>query len=172
MPEYKDLAESVGATLAARGIQVVYGGACVGLMGILADAALSAGGEVYGFMPEGLSSRGEIAHQGITRLEIVKDMHERKQKMYDSADAFCVLPGGIGTLDELAEVITWNGLGFHDRFKPLVMIDSDGYWDLIWKFFDQMVDRDFWKADMRTQVGRTDSIEGALDYLEAALLSK
>jgi uncharacterized protein (TIGR00730 family) len=124
-PRYTRAAGELGRDLAKAGVGIVYGGAKVGLMGTVADAALAAGGEVIGVMPRQLIDR-EIGHGGLTRLEIVTTMHERKARMAELADAFCALPGGAGTLEELFEVWTWQQIGIHG--KPVVLLDADGFW--------------------------------------------
>jgi len=124
-PGYSALAEATGEQAAARGITLVYGGGQVGLMGVAARAALDAGGRVVGIIPEHLD-RIEIAQTGLTELHVVKDMHTRKRMMFDRSDAFLVLPGGIGTLDEFIEVTTWSQLGLHE--KPILLLDHEGYW--------------------------------------------
>ncbi len=124
-PDYARAATRLGDCLARAGIGVVYGGASVGVMGALADAALRAGGEVIGVIPQSLVDH-EIAHPGLTRLDVVADMHARKQRMTELADGFVALPGGAGTLDELFEVWTWQQLGYHD--KPVAFLDVAGYW--------------------------------------------
>jgi hypothetical protein len=124
-PDFATVARQTGELLAKNGITLVYGGAAVGLMGVLADAALGAGGQVIGVTPRGLWG-GEIDHPGLTELIQVGSMHERKQRMFDLADAFVALPGGLGTLDELAEIATWSQLGVHR--KPIATLDVNGYW--------------------------------------------
>jgi uncharacterized protein (TIGR00730 family) len=124
-PRHAAAAIELGTVLAAEGVQLVYGGGAVGLMGLLADAVLAGGGKVIGVLPRGLFSR-EVAHQGLTELHEVASMHERKQLMFDLADAFVALPGGLGTLEELAEVTTWAQLGIHRR--PVAVLDVAGYW--------------------------------------------
>ena len=126
----------LGTLLARRGIDLVYGGGSVGLMGEVADAALAAGGRVTGVIPTGLFSR-EVGHGSLTELHEVGSMHERKQLMYDLSDGFIALPGGLGTLEELAEVTTWSQLGLHA--KPVVLLDVDGFWDPLAAQLDRMV---------------------------------
>jgi uncharacterized protein (TIGR00730 family) len=121
---FRDAATALGAQLAAARIELVYGGGRVGLMGRIADAVLAGGGRVTGIIPALLHDR-EVAHSGV-RLEIVASMHERKQRMFDLSDAFVVLPGGLGTLDETIEIVTWRQLGLHE--KPVVVVDVAGYW--------------------------------------------
>lgn len=125
-PRYAELARSVGQTLAQRGIGVVYGGGRLGLMGALADAALAAGGEVTGVIPEAMVSR-EVAHHGCTRLHVVAGMHERKALFTELADGFLTLPGGVGTMDELWEAASWAQLGYHA--KPIGLLNAFGFFD-------------------------------------------
>jgi uncharacterized protein (TIGR00730 family) len=122
---YRDAAARLGAAIAEQGITLVYGGGKIGLMGVLADAALGAGGRVIGVIP-GFLRDLEVAHAGLTELRIVESMHDRKRVMFELADAFVVLPGGFGTLDETIEVVTWRQLGLHD--KPVVLVDVNGFW--------------------------------------------
>ena len=124
-PAHADTARRLGAMMGERGIRLVFGAGHVGLMGIIADSVLAAGGEAVGVIPNHLMER-ELGHNGLTELHVVDNMHMRKQKMFDLADAIAVLPGGFGTLDETFEVITWKQLGLHD--KPIVLVDSGGYW--------------------------------------------
>ncbi len=142
-------ARALGAALAAAGLGLVYGGASVGLMGAVADAALAGGAEVIGVLPEVLAG-SEIAHAGLTRLEIVPTMHARKARMVKLADAFLVLPGGYGTLDELMEILTWAQLKIHA--KPCVLINTKGYWDGLLAFLDTAVEAGFLKAGNRELV--------------------
>lgn len=135
-PEFAAAAAQAGQLLAQAGIGLVYGGASVGLMGVLADAALAAGGEVIGVIPAGLFA-AEVAHQGLTRLEVVASMHERKARMAELADGFAALPGGLGTLDELLEILTWQQLRLHG--KPVALLDVDGFWDGLLAFVDGLV---------------------------------
>jgi uncharacterized protein (TIGR00730 family) len=122
---HRSAAAELGTAIAARGMCLVYGGGRIGLMGILADAAIAGGGRVIGVIPEFL--RGlEVAHTGLTELRIVPTMHDRKRVMFELADAFVVLPGGFGTLDETIEIVTWRQLGLHD--KPVVVVDVGGFW--------------------------------------------
>ena len=135
-PEYLAEARVLGAAIAAAGLGLVYGGANVGLMGAVADAALAGGAEVIGVLPSVLAGR-EIAHEGLTALEFVPTMHERKARMVELADAFLALPGGYGTFDELLEVVTWAQLGLHA--KPCILINTAGYWDGLLAFLDSAV---------------------------------
>ena len=145
-PVFLAEARALGQEIAAAGFGVVYGGASVGLMGAVADAALGAGAEVIGVLPEVLAGR-EIAHTRLTRLESVATMHQRKARMVALADAFLILPGGYGTLDEMLEIITWSQLRLHA--KPCILINSTGYWDGFLNFLDSTVDAGFLKPENR-----------------------
>jgi len=159
------VARELGTTVAQRGLTLVYGGGRVGLMGILADAALDSGGRVVGVIPVGLFSR-EVGHTGLTELHEVPTMHERKALMYDLADAFVALPGGLGTLDELAEVVTWAQLGLHQ--KPVALLDVDGFWDPLIAQLDRMVDVGLLKPANRALLLRANSPADALRVLTTA----
>lgn len=163
--QYRDAARALGTLAATRGIGLVYGGGRVGLMGELADAALGAGGRVVGVIPAGLFGL-EIAHTELTQLHEVRTMHERKQLMYDLADGFVALPGGLGTLEELAEVTTWSQLGLHA--KPVVLLDVGGFWDPLVAQLDRMVDVGLLKPSNRTLIQRATSPEDAIAALAAA----
>ena len=139
-PELKRVAREFGTTLGQRGIGLVYGGASVGLMGELADAALAAGGRVTGVIPDALVRR-EVAHGGLTELIVVPDMHTRKARMLELSHAFAVLPGGFGTLDELFEMTTWAQLGLHAR--PIGLLDVDGFFAPLVEFVSRAVERGF-----------------------------
>ncbi len=139
-PRYIALARSVGESLAVAGVGVVYGGGNVGLMGALADGALAMGGEVIGVIPEALMNR-EIAHHGLTQLHVVKTMHQRKQLFTDLADGFLTLPGGVGTMDELWEAVSWAQLGYHA--KPVGLLNAFGYYDGLLQFNAQMAQSGF-----------------------------
>ncbi|WP_228265989.1 LOG family protein [Microlunatus elymi] len=146
IPAYAQAAAGLGRLLAERGIGLVYGGATVGTMGVMADAALAAGGQVYGVIPGQLVDR-EIAHRSLTELYEVADMHQRKAKMAELADAFIALPGGAGTLEELFEVWTWAQLGLHN--KPIGLLDVAGYFQLMTPLLDHMVAEGFLKPQYR-----------------------
>lgn len=139
-PRYVDGARRLGRHLAEEGITVVYGGASVGTMGALADAALDAGGTVIGVIPRQQTGQ-EIAHQGLTELHVVESMHERKAKMVELAGGFIALPGGLGTLEEFAEVLTWSQLGIHSL--PTGLLDTDGYYGHFLAFLDHAVTEGF-----------------------------
>jgi uncharacterized protein (TIGR00730 family) len=145
-PAFLAEAIALGNAIAAAGFGLVYGGACVGLMGAVANAALSSGAEVIGVLPEILSGK-EIAHASLTVLELVPTMHERKARMAELADAFLILPGGYGTFDELMEAVTWAQLGLHA--KPCILINTSGYWNGLLTFLDSTVDAGFLKAENR-----------------------
>ena len=143
---YREAASELGMRLAAAGIEIVFGGGRVGLMGLVADAALAGGGRVTGIIPARLRN-AELAHQGVGELIIVDSMHERKRLMAERADAFAVLPGGIGTLDETFETLSWKQLGLHD--KPIYLVDIDGYWTTLRALLDDIVERGFAPAKTR-----------------------
>lgn len=159
-PAYASAAARLGSTLAKRGLGLVYGGASVGLMGVLADAALEAGGSVVGVIPVGLA-RKEIAHEGLTALRIVGSMHERKAVMAELSDAFVALPGGMGTLDELFEIVTWAQLGLHS--KPCGLLDVGGYFSHLLAFLDRAVEERFVKPAHRAFIQVEDEPERLLD---------
>jgi uncharacterized protein (TIGR00730 family) len=144
VPEYAAAASELGRELASRRLEVVYGGASVGLMGALADSTLAAGGTVIGVIPRRLVEH-EIAHAGLTKLHIVETMHERKALMAELGDAVIALPGGTGTLDELFELFTWKQLGLHR--KPLGLLDVDGYWQPLLAFLEHAVNERFVRAE-------------------------
>ena len=158
---HREAAAALGTILAEEGVELVFGGARIGLMGVLADAALEADGRVVGVMPENLKSR-EIAHPGVQDMRVVASMHARKQKMFEISDACAILPGGFGTLDETFEIITWKQIGLHD--KPIVLIDNDGYWKPLGALFDHVIGEGFARPDARTLFT---VVEGAGDVLPA-----
>ena len=148
-PDYLAAARALGRAAAERGVQIVYGGARVGLMGAVADAALAAGGAVTGVIPRALVDR-EVAHEGLTRLHVVASMHERKATMARLSDAFVALPGGIGTLEELFEVWTWAHLGVHA--KPCAVLEVAGFWRPLLGALDRMTAEGFIRADVRAML--------------------
>jgi uncharacterized protein (TIGR00730 family) len=148
-PVYREAAINLGRTLAQQGIQLIYGGGAVGLMGIVADAALEAGGEVIGIIPQSLKS-AEIGHNGLTRLEVVDGMHARKARMAELSDGFIALPGGLGTLEELFEVWTWGQLGYHS--KPLGLLEVNGFYAKLNDFLDHLVEERFVRAPHRAML--------------------
>jgi uncharacterized protein (TIGR00730 family) len=145
-PLYLEEARALGEAIASGGMGLVYGGASVGLMGAVADAALHNGTEVIGVLPEILSG-SEIAHSGLTKLEMVPTMHQRKARMHALADAIITLPGGYGTLEELLEALTWAQLGMHN--KPCILVNTSGYWDGLLRFLDSAVKEGFLKPSNR-----------------------
>lgn len=163
-PAYVENARNLGQVLAERGIVLVYGGAHVGTMGELADAALRAGGEVIGIIPRHMVDQ-EIAHEGITELHVVTDMHERKAGMSARADAFVALPGGAGTMEELFEVWTWAQLGLHD--KPLGLLDVAGYYVPLRRMMDHMVAEGFLRPEYHEMMLFDEDAERLLDRLAA-----
>jgi uncharacterized protein (TIGR00730 family) len=158
-PAYAKHAGLLGTALAERGIGVVYGGARVGMMGALADAALAAGGEVVGVIPNSFSSY-EIAHEGLTTVEFVESMHARKARMIELATGFVALPGGFGTLDEVFEILTWNQLGL--IAKPVVFYDVHGYYDNLFKFLDGSVVAGLLRGSHRSLAQRADTADEAV----------
>lgn len=160
--EYHELAAQLGQLLAERGLDLVYGAGNVGLMGILADAALDAGGRVIGVIPSLLVDM-EVAHQGLTELHVVNSMHERKELMLATSDAFVTMPGGFGTLDELFEVLTHGQLGFHH--KPCGILNVDGFFDPLLSFLDFTVTQEFVKPVHRDMVLVEESPADLLDAL-------
>jgi uncharacterized protein (TIGR00730 family) len=140
---YRQAARELGERLAAAGIELVFGGGRIGLMGIAADAALANGGRVIGVIPAALRDR-ELAHQNVSELVVVDTMHDRKRVMAERADAFAVLPGGIGTLDEAFEMLTWRQLVLHD--KPIFLVDVAGYWQPLRALLDHIVEQRFAKS--------------------------
>ena len=149
---------------AERKLTLVYGGGAVGLMGIVADAALAAGGEVIGIIPQSLKDK-EIGHRGLTRLEVVDGMHARKARMAELSDAFIALPGGLGTLEELFEVWTWGQLGYHR--KPLGLLEVNGFYEKLSGFLDHIVGEGFVRAPHRDMLQMSESPAGLLDALDA-----
>ena len=164
-PAYADAARALGTLLAERGIGLVTGGGSVGLMGVVADAALAAGGEAIGVIPRRLVDR-ELGHGELTALYVVESMHERKALMHELSDAFVALPGGYGTLDELFEALTWRQLGIHG--KPVALLDVEGYWAPLVALLDGMVAGGFVHHARRTELLRATTPEELLAVLAAA----
>jgi uncharacterized protein (TIGR00730 family) len=161
---YADATRSLAAGIVARGGGVVYGGGSLGLMGVLADATIEAGGEVTGVIPRFLDDR-EIGHQGVTDLRVVETMHERKMLMADLADAFVVLPGGIGTLEEIVEMLSWSQLGLHR--KPMGLLDTDGFWQPLTALLDHMTAEKFVGLDHRRLLLSAPDADELLDAMMA-----
>ena len=158
-PAYAAAAAELGRGIAAAGHRVVYGGGRVGLMGILADAAIAVGGDVVGYIPQGLVDR-EVGHDGLTQLVVTDSMHTRKAAMADDADGFVALPGGYGTLDEVLEILTWNQIG--SIAKPVAFLDISGYFASLFRFFDEAVAGGLIKPEHRAMAQRAESVELAL----------
>ena len=163
-PRFAAAAAVTGETLARRGIRVVYGGGRLGLMGVLAGAALAAGGEVVGVIPRGLVDR-ELAHPALTELRIVEDLHERKAQMAELADGFLALPGGLGTLEELTEVLSWAQLDLHA--KPIGLLDVGGYFASLEAFLDRAVAEGFIAGRHRRLLLRDDDLDALLRRFDA-----
>lgn len=163
IPEsHKSAATRLGELLAADGCRLVYGGGRVGLMGIVADAMIAAGAEVIGIIPEFLHDF-EVGHTGVTTLEVVDSMHTRKQRMAELADGFVVLPGGLGTLDELFEIMTWRQLGLHR--KPIVLVNQDGYWDGLLGMLDHMRDCGYLRPEHLALLRVVPDVDAVLEAL-------
>jgi uncharacterized protein (TIGR00730 family) len=163
-PAYAVAARDLGRTLAQRGLGIVFGGGKVGLMGVLAEAALAAGGKIIGVIPEALVAR-EIAHNGLTELRVVRSMHERKTLMADLADGFIALPGGYGTFEEFLEAVTWTQLGIHK--KPCGLLNIDGYYDALLALLDRAVADGFVRQANRSLVLDASDVPTLLEKLGA-----
>ncbi|WP_420411469.1 TIGR00730 family Rossman fold protein [Roseibium sp.] len=164
LEDYSDAAKATGTAIAEQGMRLVYGGARVGLMGTVADAALAAGGEVIGVLPNSLKEK-EIEHQGLTELHLVGSMHERKAMMADLSDGFIALPGGVGTLEEIFEVWTWGQLGYHE--KPCGFLNIAGYYDHLIAFLDHQVQEGFTKTVMRDMAQIAETPEELIGLFKA-----
>ena len=163
-PIYLEQAIALGTRLAADGIGLVYGGGNIGLMGAVADAVMQAGGEVTGVIPKQLME-WEVGHRGVTNLEVVGSMHERKSRMFELADGFVALPGGFGTLEEIIEMLTWRQLGIGN--KPCAFLDVAGYWSPIAAMMDRMVGDRFLHPDQRQDLWIGDDIDTMLGWMKA-----
>lgn len=163
-PVYAERARALGERIARDGMSLVYGGGNVGLMGVVADAVLAGGGEVVGVIPEQLVN-WEVAHRGVSRLEVVGSMHERKMRMFDLADGFVALPGGFGTMDEMFEMLTWRQLGIGD--KPCAFLDVDGFFEPLIAMIDRMVDQRFLHPAQRADLWHGDDLEAMLSWMRA-----
>ncbi|MDM3893672.1 TIGR00730 family Rossman fold protein [Pseudomonas juntendi] len=171
-PAYREAAVALGEAIARRGWTLVYGGGAVGLMGVVADAAMAAGGDVVGIIPQSLLD-AEVGHRGLTRLEVVDGMHARKARMAELSDAFIALPGGLGTLEELFEVWTWGQLGYHA--KPLGLLDVNGFYDKLGGFLDHIVEEGFVRPQHRDMLllgQQPDELLGAMDRFVAPVAPK
>lgn len=163
--KYKDAAVELGKLIAAQGWNVVYGGGRVGLMGLVADSALSSGARVVGIIPQHIQAR-EIEHNDLTELHIVDSMHIRKQMMVDRADAFVILAGGLGTLDEFFELLTWKQLGLHD--KPVVMVNIGGYWTKMIEAIQHIAGEKFMRPEDLTMFQVVETVAAVPDALRGA----
>jgi uncharacterized protein (TIGR00730 family) len=159
-PAFVSAAAELGRAVAVAGHGVVYGGGRVGLMGVLADAALAAGGEVLGFMPRALVER-EVGHHGLTELVVTDSMHSRKAAMADHADGFIAMPGGFGTLDEVMEILTWNQIG--SIAKPVAFLDGNGYFESLFRFFDEAVAAGLIKPEHRAMAQHASNVGQAIE---------
>jgi uncharacterized protein (TIGR00730 family) len=162
-PVFRETAAELGRALAQHGIRLVFGGGRVGLMGVVADAVMKAGGHAEGIIPETLMAR-EVGHKGLSRLHVVTTMHERKKMMYDLSDAFVVLPGGFGTLDELFEIVTWRQIGLHS--KPILILNTDGYFKSLLEFLDSGAQEGFIPTVHRQSIDVARSVDEALALLQ------
>jgi uncharacterized protein (TIGR00730 family) len=162
---YLEAARELGELAARQGIRLVFGAGSVGLMGALADGALSQGGEVIGVIPEHLEQR-ELGHRGISDYIVVGSMHDRKRVMFEHADAFAILPGGLGTLDEAFEVITWRQLGLHD--KPIFLLNFNGFWDPLLRLVEHLLDQRFLHQDPARLFQVVSDGAGLLEAVRAA----
>jgi hypothetical protein len=162
-PAFSAAAEQLGCSLAARGVRLIYGGGSIGLMGIVMQAVLDNGGQVTGVIPEFLMRR-EVGNPDLTELIVVDSMHERKRRMFELADAFAVLPGGLGSLDEAIEIITWRQLGLHS--KPIAVLSVEDYWASFEALMEQAIARGFADAAVRTLFTVTGDVESMLTVLE------
>lgn len=165
-PNYFRLAQDLGRHMAEKGVRLVYGGGRIGLMGALADSVMAAGGRAIGIIPEHLQS-AEVGHNGLSELKVVGSMHARKKLMFDLSDAFAVLPGGFGTLDETFEIVTWRQLGLHD--KPIVLVDQDNYWGPFLELIDHIVSEGFARPMARQHFSVVNNISRLFDFLESEM---
>jgi hypothetical protein len=161
--EYSDIAQQLGLAFARNNIEMIYGGGRVGIMGIIADAVLEANGYVQGIIPISLM-RKEVGHNGLQKLHVTEDMHSRKALMEKLSDAFVVLPGGFGTLDEMFEIITWRQLGFHK--KPVLILNSDGYFDDLLNFIQKAESEGFIHSDGEEIVQVTQTVEEVIRIIQ------
>ncbi len=162
---HKDAARLLGRLLAENGIRLVFGGGRVGLMGVIADAALAAGGEVVGVIPSFLRDL-ELAHDGCDEMIVTSSMHSRKEKMAELSDGFAILPGGLGTLDEAFEMITWRQLRLHD--KPIVLVNVDGYWKPLQRLFDHITEQRYMRLNDAPLFRIVDRVEDVIPALREA----
>lgn len=161
-PVFKQQAEMLAQAIAKRGLKIIYGGGRAGLMGVIADSALKVGGTVIGVIPQNLVD-AELAHPLLTELHVVQNMHERKTKMSELADAFIALPGGVGTLEEIFEQLTWGQLGLHQ--KPCAFLNVDGFYDELLEFLIKTTEKGFTQSRFTDALISSDSIDDVLDQL-------
>ncbi len=161
-PRFAEAARQLGARLALHGMRLVYGGGRIGLMGQIADAVLAGGGQVIGVIPEHLQVQ-EKGHRGVTELHVVASMHERKNLMFELSDAFVILPGGFGTLDEAFEMLTWRQLQLHD--KPILFLNTDGYWAPFANLVDQFIAEGFARESSRRLFAMVDAVKDVIPTL-------
>ena len=159
---YLHSASALGRGLAKNGIRIVYGGGGVGMMGAVADAALAAGGEVVGVIPKFLAER-EVSHKALSAVHVVETMHERKQLMFELSEAACALPGGLGTLDEVVELVTWRQLGLHTR--PMVIVSTDGYWEPLQALTRSVIEHGFAHAESAVLMDFVPDVPAAIETL-------
>lgn len=164
-PAFREATVRLGHLMARRGVRLVYGGGSIGLMGILADSVLAAGGEVIGIIPDFLIRR-EVGHRRLTDLIVTTSMHDRKRRMFEMADAFVVLPGGLGTLDETFEIVTWKQIKLHDA--PIIVLDVNGYWAPLKALIDATIAGEFAHASVRDLVTFVTTPEAVFDELPLA----
>ena len=162
---HERVARELGRQAAARGVEIVFGGGRVGLMGVVAEAAMAAGGRVVGVIPEFLQQR-EVGYREITEVVLVDSMHSRKTRMFERSDAFCVLPGGLGTLDETIEVATWKQLGLHD--KPIVLLSPEGYWDPLLALIRHQVEVGYVRPENLSLLTVVESVEAVFEAVAEA----
>ena len=163
LPAYAETARQLGATFAARGIRLVYGAGNIGLMGVMADAALAAGGQVMGVIPYFLKEK-EVCHTGLTELIVTHNMHQRKQIMAENSDGFIILPGGFGTLDEFFEILTWRQLRLHD--KPIGLLNVDGFYDALLAHVQQMLETGFIRENNLSLMTTAADLESLLRQMD------
>ena len=164
-PQYRTAARTLGQLIARNGQRLVYGGGSIGLMTVVADAVLADGGEVFGLIPDFLD-RIEVGHRSLTEFKVVGSMHERKRMMFEASDAFVTIPGGIGTLDETIEIITWRQLGLHD--KPIIILDQDNYWRPLLDLLDHTVEHGFAGDSIRRLFHVVKDVRDVLPAIDAA----
>ncbi len=163
LPTYQEAAFQLGQVIAARGFGLVYGGGRRGLMGAIADGVIASDGHVTGIIPKFLENI-EIGHRGVSDLHVIDTMHERKAMMYDLSDAFIIMPGGLGTLDEAMEIITWRQLGLHK--KPIIIANLNGYWDPMLHMFQNIIDQGFMHHGHSGHFEQADSLDEIADRLD------